>query len=105
MRATTLVRRELCYVTDVVTTEIVFVLEKVYKMSRSDIASLLRGFLAFPNLAYNDQLLDRVIELFEQQHALSIIDCYAAAEAERSGTDLITFDKKLWRCGPHVRQP
>jgi predicted nucleic-acid-binding protein len=42
------------YVTDVVAVEIIFVLERVISMERSDIATLIKAFLSLSNLTYND---------------------------------------------------
>ncbi len=47
-----------CYVTDVVVTETVFVLERVVGMERSDITVLIQKFLGLSNLLYNDYFLE-----------------------------------------------
>ena len=95
-----------CYVTDVVITETVFVLEKVYEAPRKEIAVAINSFLAFPNLLCNADLLAEMIDLYQQHRSLSIIDCYAAVEAGASGNQLITFDTKLLKYGgTHVIEP
>ena len=94
-----------CYVTDSVFTETIFVLEKVYEIPRTRIATLTKGFLSFVNLAHSSYLAD-VIDLFEKQQSLSIIDCYAAVEARNFGNQLVTFDKRLLKYGgDHVVTP
>lgn len=98
-KAENLVKNSSCYVTDVVLTETVFVLEKIYEISRKDLAALLRSFLTFPHVTYNTYLMNDVIDMFEKHHSLSIIDCYSAVEAKIFGNRLATFDKKLVKQG------
>jgi len=94
-----------CYVTDVVLTEIVFVLERVIGLDRTDIVSLIKTFLSLPNLIYNDYFLDETIDLYGEKKALSFVDCYAATEAKVYGNTLLTFDKPLARYGgEHVHE-
>ena len=93
------------YITDVVVVEIVFVLEKVIGMERSDIVKLVKSFLSLPNLIYNDYFLDQSIDLYGANKTLSVVDCYAATEAKVYGNSLITFDKELVKHGgSHVRE-
>ena len=87
------------YVTDVAITETVFVLEKYYEASRSEIVSSLTAFLALPNLISNAAMFMDVFELYEARATLSIVDCYAAIEAKEWQNELATFDKKLLKYG------
>ena len=94
------------YVSDVVVTETVYVLEQTLKYDRSFISSLLRMFLDLPGVSHNDHILPDVFSLFEQKPSLSFVDCYAATEAKIFGTKLYTFDKKLInQGGAHVQAP
>ena len=93
------------YITDVVAVEIVFVLERVIGLERSDIVKLIKSFLNLPNLIYNDYFLDQSIDLFGANKTLSIVDCYAATEAKVYNNSLVTFDKELVkRGGGHVEE-
>jgi len=92
-----------CYITDVVAVEIVFVLERVIAMDRSDIQRLVKAFLSLPSVVYNDYFLDEAIDLYGAKVSLSIVDCYAAIEAKVYGNHLLTFDKRLVsQGGKHV---
>jgi predicted nucleic-acid-binding protein len=94
------------YITDVVATETIFVLERVVGMRRSDIVRLVQMFLSLPSVVYNDYFLDQVIVLYEEKKTLSIVDCYAATEAKVYGNSLVTFDKELVKHGGnHVKKP
>ncbi len=88
-----------CYITDVVATEIVFVLERVIELDRQDIVRLLKSFLSLPNMIYNVYFLDQTLELYEKQSSLSIVDCYAATEAKVYKNYLLSFDKNLIKYG------
>lgn len=100
------ISRDSCYVTDVVVTEVIYVLERVIEMERKDITKLVTAFLNLPDMIYNTYFLDRAIELYDTKPALSFVDCYAATEAKAYGNRLVSFDKKLVQHGGnHVRQP
>jgi len=94
------------YISDVVISEAVFVLEKGMGFDRQTIADLLRGLIAIPGLNCSDHLLPQVVDLYEQKRSLSFVDCYSAVEAGVFGTKLYTFDKKLINQGGlHVLSP
>lgn len=99
LRARRLISGSQVYVSDVVVTETIYVLEQTLKYDRSFISGLLRMFLDLPRLSHNDHILPDAISLFEKRPALSFVDCYAATEAKVFGTKLYTFDKKLVRQG------
>lgn len=105
-KARRLISNSPVYVSDVVVTETVYVLEQSLEYERSFISRLLRMFLGLPGVSYNDHLLPGVISLFEERPSLSFVDCYAATEAKVFGTKLYTFDKKLInQGGSHVLAP
>lgn len=94
------------YVTDVVVTETVFVLEKLYAAPREMVSLSMRGLLGLPNLTSNAILFREVFDLYETRPSLSIVDCYAAIEAKVWENKLVTFDKNLLKHGgAHVSQP
>lgn len=103
-KARTIIANSPCCVTDVVLTEIIYVLERVIEMERADIAHLVKAFLSLPNLIYNDYFLDQAIDLYRAKSALSFVDCYAATESKVYNNNLATFDKALAkRGGSHVK--
>ena len=93
--ATTTIKNNRVYVTDVILVEVIYVLEKVIELSRKDITTLLISFLGFSNVVYNPYFLEDVIQFYVQHTSLSIVDCYAAIEAKAYNNELVTFDKKL----------
>lgn len=94
------------YVSDVVVTETVYVLEKSLGYARKHVASLLKVLIAVPGLIYSDHLLPNVIKMYESKRSLSFVDCFLATEAVAFGSKLYTFDKKLVsQGGAHVLLP
>jgi len=92
------------YVTDVVVIEIVYVLEKVFEVSRNDIHDLVLGFLDFSNVVHNPRFLIDAVELYAAHPSLSIVDCYACEEAKSYNNELVTLDKRLiTQGGSHVK--
>jgi len=91
------------YVTDVVIVETIYVLEKVIQLTRKDITELSTSFLGFANVVHNPLFLLDAIILYDKHPSLSIVDCYASAEAREYGNKLVTFDKRLLsQGGEHV---
>jgi predicted nucleic-acid-binding protein len=105
LKAKKVINGSASYVTDVVAVEIIFVLERVIGMERSDIVKLLKSFISLPNLIYNNYFLDQAIDLYGNKKNLSIVDCYAATEAKVYDHSLITFDRELVKNGgAHVKE-
>jgi uncharacterized protein len=94
-KATEIITNNKVYVTDVVAVEVIYVLEKVIELSRQDITKLVTSFLGFSNVVHNPYFLLSAIGLYEHHTSLSIVDCYASAEAEAYKNNLVTFDKRL----------
>ena len=93
------------YVTDVVAVELIFVLEKVIGMDRSDIVKLVKTFLSLPYAICKDYFLDQALDLYDAKKSLSIVDCYAATESKTYNNSLVTFDKELVKHdGSHVKE-
>ena len=105
-KARHLIASSQCYVSDVILTEVVFVLEKLSGFPRADIAVLLRRLISLKNVSCNEVLFDRAIELYMKKKQLSFPDCFIAVEASFSGDFVLTFDKDLIKHGgSHVKEP
>ena len=102
-KSTMVIANNKVYVTDVVVVEVIYVLEKVILLPRVDICRLLSDFLGFANVVHNPYFLLEAIQLYENHPSLSIVDCYASAEAKAYSNQLATFDKRLAsQGGKHV---
>jgi uncharacterized protein len=83
------------YVTDIVVTETVYVLENIYKLPRQTIHNLISQLLEMQQMVSNPYFLPHTLKLYLAKPALSFVDCYAACEAHYHRNRLYTFDKKL----------
>ena len=88
--ATDIIESNRVYVTDVVVVESIYVMEKVMRLTRQDITMLVTNFLGFSNVVHNPYFLEDVIQFYEHNSMLSIVDCYAAAEAKAYENELVT---------------
>ena len=92
-------------VDDLALTELVFVLEKLYRLNRREIAEMLDIILSVPQLLLDRPLFQNVVQLYLASPALSITDCYLTSAASAHGAvPLWTFDKKLARQCPDARE-
>jgi predicted nucleic-acid-binding protein len=83
-------------VADVALTEMVFVLERLYKMERQMITQFLLVILRHPQFVCNRSLFEKVLPLYLSEPALSIVDCTLLEYARlNKTTPLYSFDKKL----------
>ena len=106
LAAKRLIATSQCYASDVILTEVVFVLDKLYGYSRPDAAALVRQLIGLQSVVCNESLVDKALELYARKKQLSFPDCYAAIEASLSGDSFKTFDKELIKHGgAHVSEP
>ena len=85
---------------DVIFAEVAYVLESVYRASRTVVALSLRALLGFHSIRVRDsELLQRAVELYELAR-LDFADAYLVASAERSGVGVVaSFDRGIDRVG------
>jgi predicted nucleic-acid-binding protein len=103
-KATKLIENHKVYVTDVILTEVVYVLEKLYELPRKDIYELVTDFLNFSNVVHNPRFLLDTLALYRAHPSLSFVDCYACEEAKSYANELVTYDKRLTsQGGAHVK--
>lgn len=82
-------------VTGEVVMECVYVLEKIYKVSRADILSMLGGFLKTLEVnVENRGLIMTALENYSETR-LAYVDCLISELARETEAELFTFDKKL----------
>ncbi|MBI4268249.1 PIN domain-containing protein [Candidatus Uhrbacteria bacterium] len=83
-----------CVVLPIVVAEAAFVLESVYKQSRTAIADTFEILLSqrWLDVLERDILLHAIGEYRTGEH---FVDCYLAAWSELEHAELVTFDRKL----------
>jgi len=83
-------------VSDAVIIEMVFVLEKVYYLERSMIVTNIHSILSNPKMNCNRGMFKHVLDLYEAESKLSIVDCAVLQYARvHKSTPLYSFDKAL----------
>ena len=84
---------------DVHASEVVFVLQKIYKQERPTIGTLLRAAMQLPAIRMeNEDVVRRSLDLYERR-GMHWADAYLVAVAEHRGLDRVVsfdqFDNKL----------
>jgi predicted nucleic acid-binding protein len=84
--------------------ECVYVLSKVYKVPRNEIADALGGLLDYPGIVEADKKRYRRALILFCRHNVDIVDALLYATATERGFEIFSFDKDLERlkriCGP-----
>lgn len=75
--------------------EIVYVLEKVYKISRKEISSKLSSLISYSNIEIENK--DVITESFKiyAQRKLDFVDSVLCAYKRIRNVEILTFDKKI----------
>ncbi len=83
---------------DLILAEVVYVLESVYEVPRSQIAESARSMITFGSIQTADRgLLLRTVEIYEI-HRLDFSDAYLVALAETAGVaEIASFDRTIDR--------
>jgi len=85
-----------CFIDNEVLAEVVFVLMKVYHISKTDIRDVLIRFLSFDNiLLTNKAVLIKALDIFAKKN-IDFVDAILCAKSDKY--EIKTFDKKLLKC-------
>jgi predicted nucleic-acid-binding protein len=85
-------------VADIAIIELVFVLERYYGFSRTQVAEAVTGLAQLKGITCNRVLFEKALPVYTEHSALSFEDCYLATCAVLGNAEpLWTFDKKLAR--------
>lgn len=84
------------HIADAVLAEVVFVLEKIYKLERDIVVLNIKTIVNHPVCNCNRPLFGLALELYLTKPQLSIVDCMALGYARlNNATPLYTFDAVL----------
>jgi len=90
-----LLKNKRVYVGFEVIAEVIYVLEKVYKVGRNDIVNTLRIFFSHASISVESvEVLNISLALFEARK-FDFVDTVLYAKNRVYGYDVFTFDKKL----------
>lgn len=91
-------------VSDTAVIEIVFVLCRLYKFSRTQAADAIEGLMALRELNLNRTLFEKALPIFVKHLSLSFEDCCLVAYAQiNDAKPLWTFDRKLAAQAPSAK--
>lgn len=83
-------------VADLALNEVVYVLERFYKIERAIIVQNILAVIRHPQFVCNRNLFEKVLPLYLKEPTLSVTDCALLVYARlNNATLLYTFDKKL----------
>ena len=87
---------EIFSVADAALIEVIFVLEKLKKISRDSIKKAITVVIEKNNILCNKELFIEILPIYTNHHKLSIVDCYLETTARiTNNVPLLTFDEKL----------
>lgn len=87
--------KEEALILESVFTEVVYVLEKFYKVPRQEISDKLREFLLYKGIFSEDKKgLIRALRIFSSSN-LSMVDCILCSKARGMGLEIFSFDERL----------
>jgi len=91
-------KEEVCFTTDMVIAEIVWILESFYELSKQEIQDMVEKILNTPNLSCsNKDLILNALVLYSEKN-IDYIDAYNAFIMKDNGTkELYTYDRHFDR--------
>jgi predicted nucleic acid-binding protein len=94
------------WTSQLVISELVFVLSRVYRLNRRDIQEALLPLLSLPGLKVErKQIVNRIFELYVER-SIDYVDAYHAALLEGRGGELYSYDTDFDRvAGLRRREP
>ncbi|NLW23111.1 MAG: type II toxin-antitoxin system VapC family toxin [Tissierellia bacterium] len=93
--ATTIIENNEVLIPNEIIAEVVYVLEKVYKVKNDDICNTLLELLKYENIVVSDkELIEEALLLYSRKR-LDFVDTLLYAYGKVKGYTVYTFDKKL----------
>ena len=91
-----------CLIDNEVLAEVVFVLLKVYEVSKFAIRTTLKKFISFENIILNNKnIIINALKIFDEKN-LDFVDAILCAKSKKHS--IKTFDKKLKKCIDSYKQ-
>jgi len=79
-----------------VVAECIYIMEKLYKMTRTEMVSVLEPFLQTEVVVLEDKSVVLMALKMYEFTRLSYVDCLIIEKGRESGTEILTFDRKLF---------
>ena len=83
---------------DFILAEVIYVLKRIYKYSKNDIASVLKKLLLYKNLYTENKLITfEALEIYADKN-IDFADAMLCAKQKLEGFEILSFDKDIDRC-------
>ena len=91
---------------DIVFFQVIFVLKCFYQVEKGEIINRMLDLVSFDGLYMKDKrVIERTLEIWKD-YSGDIIDCYIAANMEKSGEkEIVSYDKKIEKLGIKRMEP
>jgi len=85
---------------DIVFFQVIFVLKSFYQVEKGEIINRMLDLVSFDGLYMKDKrVIERTLEIWKD-YSGDIIDCYIAANMEKSGEkEIVSYNKKIEKLG------
>ena len=88
--------KRIAYIPEAVIAEVVYVLEKLYKVNRSEISDILRELLQVKHIkTYSKDTLMKALDIYSSKK-IDFVDCLICAYGK--DYEVISFDKDVSKC-------
>jgi predicted nucleic-acid-binding protein len=91
---------------DIVFFQVIFMLKCFYQVEKGEIINRMLDLVSFDGLYMKDKrVIERTLEIWKD-YSGDIIDCYIAANMEKSGEkEIVSYDKKIEKLGIKRMEP
>jgi predicted nucleic-acid-binding protein len=97
-RAADIIIHNEIFLLEEVLAEVVYVLEKVYKLSKIDLVNIIQEFISYTNIIVdNKDVIDLALNTYKQNN-LDFVDCILYSYSKCRNATIYTFDRKLEKC-------
>ena len=84
------------FIANEILAEVVYVLLRVYEISKEDISNKILELISFENISVsNHEIINKALKIFKNKN-LDFVDCLLCSYSSQD--EIVTFDKKLNRC-------
>jgi len=86
------------FLLDFIVAEVVYVLKRVYKLEKKDIANAMQQLLMYENLYTENKLITyEALSIYASKN-IDFADAYLCAKAKLESFEIVSFDKDLTKC-------
>jgi len=97
-KAADIITKNQVFLLEEVLAEVVYVLERVYKLSKIDLVGIIQEFISYSNIIVDNQDVIDLALITYQQNSLDFVDCILYSYSRCRNAKIYTFDKKLEKC-------